>query len=88
MTSTASYRRPGVVNEEIASVLEDAGAPPQLRIAAAMALTPVGDAAIRLRIEGVVRTCADDRLRVALQAAASDDLTEEQLSPLLRREVR
>lgn len=85
LTSTASYRRPGVVNEEIASVLEDAGAPPHLRVAAAMALAPIGDAAIRLRIAGVVRTCADDHLRVALEAAVVDELTEDELAPLLRR---
>ena len=85
LTSSASYRRAGVVNEEIASVLEDAGAPPHLRVAAAMALAPASDAAIRLRIAGVVRTCADDHLRVALQAAVDDELTEDELSPLLRR---
>ena len=88
LTSTASYRRPGVVHEEIAAVLEDASAPPHLRVAAAMALAPASDAAIRLRIEGVVRTCADDRLRVALQAAVDDELTEDELSPLLRRSAR
>jgi hypothetical protein len=88
LTSSASYRRPGVVDEEIASVLEDAAAPAHLRVAAAMALAPVGDAAVRLRIAAVVRTCADDRLRVALQAAVDDELTEDELSPLLRREVR
>ena len=88
MTSSASYRRPGVVEEEIASALEDAAPPPHLSVAAAMALAPGSDAALRLRIAGVVRTCADDRLRVALQAAVDDELTEDELSPLLRREVR
>jgi hypothetical protein len=35
----------------------------------------------------VVRACADDRLRIALQAAVDDELTEAELSPLLRRKV-
>jgi hypothetical protein len=88
LTQTASYRRAGVVNEEIAAVLEDAGAPPLRRVAAAVALAPVGDAAIKHRIASVVRSCADDRLRVALQAAVDDELTDDDLSPLLRRKAR
>jgi hypothetical protein len=87
LTSSATYRRPAVVNDEIASVLEDAGAPPERRIAAAVALAPITDPAVRLRIQGVVRACADDRLRIALQAAVDDELTEAELSPLLRRKV-
>ena len=88
LTKSDSYRRAAVVHEEIAAVLEDAGAPPQLRVAAALALAPVDDATIKHRIAGAVRTCADDRLRTALQAAADDELTEEDLSPLLRRKQR
>ena len=88
MTSTGSYRRAGVVNEEIAAVLEDAGAPPLRRVAAAVALAPVIDPAIKHRIASVVRSCADDRLRVALQAAVDDELTDADLSPLLRRKLR
>jgi hypothetical protein len=87
LTSSATYRRAGVVNEEIAAVLEDAGAPPLRRVAAALALAPVADATIKRRIAGVVRSCADDRLRIALQAAVDDELTDDDLSPLLRRRM-
>jgi hypothetical protein len=88
MTAAGSYRRAGVVNEEIAAVLEDAGAPPLRRVAAAVALGPVADPAIKHRIASVVRSCADDRLRDALQAAVDDELTDADLSPLLRRKTR
>ena len=54
----------------------------------AVALAPVIDPAIKHRIASVVRSCADDRLRVALQAAVDDELTDADLSPLLRRKVR
>ncbi|MFS8065299.1 MAG: hypothetical protein ACMG6S_02895 [Byssovorax sp.] len=85
LTSTESYRHLGVAKEELASVLEDAGAPPQRRVAAALALAQDSDAAIKLRIADVVRTCADEKLRAALEAAADDELTEDDLSPLLQK---
>jgi hypothetical protein len=88
LTSDASYRRLGIASEAIAAVLEDASAPPERRVAAALALAPVGDAALELRIQDVVRASADEGLRAALQAAVDDELTEAELSPLLRRKVR
>ncbi|MEP7124312.1 MAG: hypothetical protein ABJE95_25515 [Byssovorax sp.] len=88
LVAAASYRRAGVVSEEIATVLDDAGAPPLRRVAAAVALAPVGDPAIKHRIARVVQSCADDRLRVALEAAVSDELTDDDLSPLLRKQRR
>lgn len=91
LTSTESYRRLGVAKEEIAAVLEDAGAPPQRRVAAALALAlggDGGDAATKLRIADVIRTCADEELRAALEAAAHDELTEAELSPLLQKQER
>lgn len=86
--TAASYRRPGVALEQIAAVLEDGGAPPERRVAAALALAPLGDAALKLRIEDIIRTSADASLRAALQAAAEDELTEAELSPLLKKQLR
>jgi Bacterial PH domain len=85
LVSTESYRRASVGKEEIAAVLEDASAPPQRRVAAALILAEGDDAAIKLRIADVVRTCADESLRAALEAAAQGEITEADLSPLLRR---
>lgn len=82
-----SYRRASVGREEIAAVLEDASAPPQRRIAAALVLAHGDDAASKLRIADVVRTCADENLRAALEAAAEGELTEAEPS-LLSREMR
>lgn len=88
LTSDASYRRVGIAKEAIAAVLEDATAPPERRVAAALSLAPVQDAALLLRIQDVVRASADEGLRTALQAAVDDELTWAELSPLLRRKVR
>ncbi len=85
LISTESYRRASVGKEEIAAVLEDASAPPQRRVAAALVLAQGDDAAIKLRIADVVRTCADEDLRAALEAAAQGELIEDEASPLLRR---
>ena len=85
LVSTESYRRASVGKEEIAAVLEDASAPPQRRVAAALVLAAGDDAAIKLRIADVVRTCADEELQAALEAAAQGELTEAEPSPLLRR---
>jgi len=88
LTSEASYRRLGIAKESLAAILEDASAPPERRVAAALALAPVDDAALELRIRDVVRASADEGLRIALLAAVDDELTEADLSPLLRRKER
>jgi hypothetical protein len=79
----AEYRRPPVPPEALARVLEDAGAPAERRIGAALALGAAGEGR---RIERAVAACADTRLRIALESAATDRLAEEEMAAVLEAE--
>lgn len=85
LTADASYRRVALAEEALAAVLEDASAPRERRVAAALALAPSKSAALALRIHDAARASADEGLRRALQAAVDDDLTEADLATLLRQ---
>lgn len=74
-----TYRRRALSPESLAGVLEDAGAPAERRIAAALALASAEDAALAERARRAASTCANPRLRVALEAAGRDELCEAEL---------
>jgi hypothetical protein len=71
--------------EALARVLEDAGAPAERRIGAALALGAAGEGR---RIERAVAACADTRLRIALESAATDRLAEEEMAAVLEAEQK
>jgi hypothetical protein len=81
----SSYRRAALSRDELTLVLEDAGAPAERRVAAALALATVAEPGHEQRIHDAVVACADEPLRIALEAAAEDELTEEQLAAVSRR---
>jgi hypothetical protein len=74
-----TYRRRAVAPESLAGVLEDAAAPAERRIAAALALGFAEDAALAERARRAASTCASPKLRIALEAAARDELGEAEL---------
>ncbi|XYI03772.1 hypothetical protein ACMHYB_29995 [Sorangium sp. So ce1128] len=73
-TGVAQYRRASVTEDDIARVLEDVAAPPERRIAAAVALTASDDPAVRGRVRIAASACANEALRHALEKAAEGEL--------------
>lgn len=73
------YRRAGIPEEMLLSVIEDPDAAPERRIGAAVALRASGrkDAAPRIRV--AAEACASERVRVALERAAEDELDDATL---------
>lgn len=78
--ATADYRRPTVAPELLASVVDDVGAAPQRRIAAAVALSAVADEPLRRRLRLAASASASRPLRVALERALDGALDERSLT--------
>jgi len=83
----AGYRSATLPRDHALEVVEDGLAPVELRIAAALALSPGagGDAAPRLRV--AIDGCASRDVRVALEQAAEGELDEPTLQRALRCEA-
>jgi hypothetical protein len=81
----ADYRRARLTTTDLARVIEDAGAPAERRIAAAVALASAEPEEARRRVRIAVDACADDELRRALESAAEGEIDE---APLKREERR
>lgn len=82
--ANATHRRAPLAEDALAATVEDARSPATIRAAAAIALANGGDAA-RARIQGVARSVAAPKLRVALEAAANaadDEALAEALASL------
>jgi hypothetical protein len=69
---SSGYRVASVDEERLWSVVEDASAKPEARASAAAALRVKGDAPVA-RLRATAQATASPKLRVALEAAASDD---------------
>lgn len=76
---SADYRNRELTPGDLCAVIEDAGAPPERRIAAAVALAgrDKGEAHRRVRI--AVQACADEELKRALESAAEGEIEEAYL---------
>jgi hypothetical protein len=70
--ANATHRDAPVAPEALLRIVEDAGAEPESRAAAAIALTGEADEGRRARILSAARSVAAPKLRVALEAAARD----------------
>jgi hypothetical protein len=82
----ADYRRnAGLARDDLQRVLEDASAPTEHRVGAAVALAAAGEVDIRRRVRIAAAACADRDLRAALEAAAEEELDEAKLERALRR---
>lgn len=78
-----SFREQAIGREDLERVLADPRSSVERRVAAALALREMGpDAHERVRIAAAATV--DERVRVALDAAAEDELDEEKLERLLR----
>ena len=75
----ASYRTPAVPPDELWRIVEDTAASPTARAGAAVALRQALDAPGRVRLHALADACAAPRLRVALEAVASESDGEEEL---------
>jgi hypothetical protein len=78
-----AYRHAQPLAEDLLAVLADPNAPPPRRIGAALALRATEDPEAPAKILAAADGCARDRLRVALEQAAGDDLHEEALREAL-----
>jgi hypothetical protein len=68
------FRAPAVVADRLWPLVEDAAADPSTRVAAAVALAPTLDDESRARVRVAASASASPKLRVALEAAADDDV--------------
>jgi hypothetical protein len=85
----SGYRGAALGSDQLAEVVEDAGAPTERRVAAAVALSGKGDEEAKRRVRVAVEACADRDLRAALEHAAEGEIEEAELHRAMkqRREV-
>ncbi len=80
----SGYRGAALGSDQLAEVVEDAGAPAERRVAAAIALSSKGDPEARRRVRIAVEACADEDLRAALEHAAEGEIEEAELSRVVK----
>lgn len=81
----SGYRGAALGSDQLAEVVEDAGAPAERRVAAAIALSSKGDLEARRRVRVAVEACADQDLRAALEHAAEGEIDEAELGRVMKR---
>jgi hypothetical protein len=81
----SGYRGAALGSDQLAEVVEDAGAPAERRVAAAIALSSKGDPEARRRVRVAVEACADHDLRAALEHAAEGEIEEAELGRVVKR---
>lgn len=84
IATDAGFRTRVISVEHLWEVLEDKGAQPEARVAAAVALAPQLDEAGRTRVRVVTDTVASPHLRVALEAASNTETDSAELERLLK----
>ena len=88
LARATDYRNVGLGPGDLAGVLEDASAPAERRIAAAVALSSAQPEEARKRARIAADACADEELRRALTRAAEGELDEELLEHEEKRATR
>lgn len=81
------YRRAKLTREQAFGVLEDGGAPAELRIGAALALSSADDGESALRVRIAAQRCANRDVRIALEQAAEGEIEESTLERALTSPV-
>jgi hypothetical protein len=81
----SGYRGAALGSDQLAEVVEDAGAPTERRVAAAIALSSKGDPEARRRVRIAVEACADRDLRAALERAAEGEIEEAELHRAMKQ---
>ncbi|AUX25033.1 hypothetical protein SOCEGT47_055750 [Sorangium cellulosum] len=79
----ADYRTAKLTREQALAVLEDGGAPAELRIGAALALSSARDRATAERLRIAAEGCASCDVRIALEQAADGEVDEGTLDRAL-----
>lgn len=85
-TNTGGYRGLVVTPDQLRVLVDDGGAPPERRVAAALALRSSTGESDRIRL--AAQSSADDELRAALEAAAEGEIAEDALLHATARHVR
>ncbi len=79
LSTGESYRARTLDKDALVSVVESPGAPLERRVAAAVALAALGDAAATERVRVAAAASANVRVRVALEQASAGELDERAL---------
>lgn len=82
LVAKTGYRTAGHDVEEVMRIVEDAAAPLEQRVAAALAARPHGGEAVQKRIRVAAEACVEPRLRVALERAATGEIEDEVLEEI------
>jgi hypothetical protein len=77
------YRRATLSKDQAAQVLEDGKAPAELRIGAALALSPDADQMTAVRLRVAIETCVNPAVRLALTKVSYGELDDETLESAL-----
>jgi hypothetical protein len=70
---SAGYRRAAIVADDLFRIVEDGGAKPERRVAAAAALASLGGA-VRGRVRAAAEACVNEELRAAILRAADGEI--------------
>jgi hypothetical protein len=74
LVADGDYRRAGLSAADLGGVIEDASAPSERRIAAAVALSASAPDEARRRVRVAADACADEELRHAIERAAEGEI--------------
>ncbi len=84
----ASYREPNLSRQDLEQTLSGCGVAPELRVAAALALSEGDERSARERIRVTASCLADERTRTLLERLAEEEADEELLSTRLSQLAR
>jgi hypothetical protein len=84
MARSEGYREAAIALADVHETLENAAAPPDRRIGAAITLAGAGEADAPARIRVAASECADERLRIALESIAAGETDDEAVEEALR----
>lgn len=87
LVARTGYRTAAHDLEAVMRIVEDATAPVEQRVAAALAARPHGGEAAQRRIRIAAEACADPPLRVALERASTGELDDEELEEIGARKA-
>jgi hypothetical protein len=82
LVAKGGYRALGHDLEAVMRIVEDAAAPLEQRVAAALAAKPHGGEAVAERIRIAAEACAEPRLRVALEKASAGEIDDEEMEAI------
>jgi hypothetical protein len=88
LARSEGYREAPIALEDVYETLENAAAPPERRIGAAITLAGAGEPDAPARIRVAAEGCADARLRIALESIAEGEADDEAVEEALEASRR